>query len=99
MIARIVAIVVFLYVLLVSAGVGIVWLLSPKIGFIGGLAVAAAGFALLAWGIIRIVAARLKGVMAMVRSMQGMQGMAGGMRPGGPTIDAEVIHRGPDRPA
>lgn len=95
MIARILAIVVILYVILVSAGVGVVWLLSPSIGFLGGLAAAAAGFALVAWGVIRLVASRLKGVMTMVRAMQGMPG-AQGMRPGaGGTIDGEVIDRGP----
>ena len=60
MIARILAVIVVVYLVLVSAGVAIVWLLSPKIGFLGGLAAAAAVFALIAWGIIRVVAQRLK---------------------------------------
>ncbi len=102
MIARILAVIVVVYLVLVSAGVAIVWLLSPKIGFLGGLAAAAAVFALIAWGIIRVVAQRLKGVMAMVRMMQGggMPGGMPGMGPGGPapgrqTIDGEILNRGP----
>ncbi len=99
MVQRILAIVVIVYLVLVSAGVAIVWFLSPKIGFLGGLAAAAAIFALIAWGVIRVVAQRLKGVMAMVRMMQG-GGMPGGM-PGGPmgakrpTIDGEILNREP----
>ncbi len=98
MIARILAVIVVVYLVLVSAGVAIVWLLSPKIGFLGGLAAAAAVFALIAWGIIRVVAQRLKGVMAMVRMMQGggMPGMGpGGPAPGRQTIDGEILNRGP----
>jgi len=96
MIARILAIVVVIYLVLVSAGVAIVWLLSPKIGFLGGLAAAGAIFALIAWGVIRVVAQRLKGVMAMVRMMQGGgMGMPGGPAPGRPTIDGEILNRGP----
>ena len=96
MIQRILAIVVFIYVVLVSAGVGIVYWLSPKIGFFGGLAVAALVFAGIAFLLLRAIAARLKGVMAMVKMMQG-GGMPGGMgaAPRGPTIDAEFTDRTP----
>ncbi len=100
MIARIVVIVTIIYLVLVTAGVAVVWLLSSSIGFFGGLAAAGAGFALLAWGVIRVIAHRLKGVTAMVRAMQ-MQGAGGmqGARPTGPTIDAEALNRDPERPA
>ncbi len=100
MIQRILAIVVFIYVVLVSAGVGVVYWLAPKLGFFGGLAVAALGFAAIAFLLIRMIAARLKGVMAMVRMMQ-TGGMAGSGMPGagrgarGPTIDAEFTDRTP----
>lgn len=95
MIQRILAIVVFIYVLLVSAGVGVVYWLAPKLGFFGGLAVAALGFTAIAFLLIRAIAARLKGVMAMVRMMQG-GGMPGaGMGARGPTIDAEFTDRTP----
>jgi len=97
MVQRILAIVVVIYLVLVSAGVAIVWFLAPKIGFLGGLAASAAVFALIAWAIIRVVAQRLKGVMAMVRMMQGggMPGMPGGPNPGRPTIDGEILNRNP----
>lgn len=94
MVQRILAIVVVIYLVLVSAGVAVVWFLSPKIGFLGGLAAAAVLFALLAWGVIRIVAQRLKGVMAMVRMMQG-GGMPPGMQGGRQTIDGEILNRQP----
>lgn len=100
MIQRILGLIVLVYVVLVSAGVGIVYWLAPQIGFLGGLAAAAAIFALIAYGIIRVVAKRLKGVMAMVRMMQtgGMPGSGMGM-PGAsgsrPTIDGEILNRGP----
>ncbi len=99
MVQRILAIVVVVYLVLVSAGVAVVWFLSPKIGFLGGLAAAAVLFALIAWGVIRMVAQRLKGVMAMVRMMQGgaMPGgmQPGGMQPGRQTIDGEILNREP----
>ncbi len=94
MVTRILAIVVFIYVVLVSAGVAVVSLLSPKLGFIGALAVAALGFAALAYILIRVIASRLKGVIAMVRAMQG-GGFPGGPAQGGRTIDAEFTDRTP----
>ncbi len=94
MVQRILAIVVIIYLVLVSAGVAIVWLLAPKIGFLGGLAAAAAIFGAIAWVAIRMIAQRLKGVMAMVRMMQG-GGMPGGPAPGRQTIDGEILNRGP----
>jgi hypothetical protein len=98
MIQRILGIVVVIYLVLVSGGVAIVYLLAPKIGFLGGLAASAAVFAVIAWGIIRVVAKRLQGVMAMVRMMQGGgMGMPGMGTPGAkrPTIDGEILNRGP----
>ena len=53
------------------------------------------GFAAIAFLLIRAIAARLKGVMAMVKMMQG-GGMPGaGMGARGPTIDAEFTDRTP----
>lgn len=99
MIARILILVVFVYLVLLLGGLAVVWLLEPKIGFLGALAAAGAGFAALAWVVIRMIAQRLKGVMAMVRMMQtgGMQGggMPGGPTQGRPTIDGEILNRGP----
>lgn len=94
MITRILAIVVIIYLVLVSAGVAVVTWLSPQLGFFGGLGVAALGFAALAYVLIRVIASRLRGVVAMVRAMQGGGGFPGGPA-GGRTIDAEFTDRTP----